>query len=495
MGQRHLSPQSYPHRVDDWGARRASDSVDGDVTDERAQAEWERCAELVRAQVSESVWLTTFHDVRGLRYADGEFVLAVPSVLTKERIEHRFLSTVEAALEDADICDHRLVIEVHADHTTAEDVELPIPLFGAPVAPAPAAAPALPTPPEPAFATPTMPINPEYTFENFVIASSNRFAHAAAMAVAEQPGKSYNPLILQGGVGLGKTHLLQAIVNFVHDIYPSFKVRYVSSETFLNDFVESIRLNTAADFKRRYREIDVLLVDDIQFLEGKNSLQEEFFHTFNSLHGAGRQIVMSSDRPPRAIATLEERLRSRFEWGLVADILPPDLETRLAILRKKNDNLAIPLPDDVLEFVADNILDNIRELEGALIRLSAWSSHYRQPPTVEVAREVLSYILGDGGARAITPAEIIDAVVQRYSISHSDIIGKRRYRDLVQARQIAMYLCRELTNLSYPNIANLFGGRDHTTVIHAVRKVEQLMATKRQVLDDVTRLAQQLKNR
>jgi chromosomal replication initiator protein len=468
----------------------------GEVTEDRAQAQWERCAELVRAQVSESVWLTTFHDVRGLRYADGEFVLAVPSVLTKERIEHRFLSTVEAALEDADICDHRLVIEVHADLDGADDVELPIPpapiVTAPPMVPLPAPAP---VPAEPAFATPTMAINPEYTFENFVIASSNRFAHAAAMAVAEQPGKSYNPLILQGGVGLGKTHLLQAIVNFVRDIYPSFKVRYVSSETFLNDFVESIRLNTAADFKRRYREIDVLLVDDIQFLEGKNSLQEEFFHTFNSLHGAGRQIVMSSDRPPRAIATLEERLRSRFEWGLVADILPPDLETRLAILRKKNDHLAVPLPDDVLEFVADNILDNIRELEGALIRLSAWSSHYRQPPTVAVAREVLSYILGDGSATAITASEIIEAVVQRYGISYNDLIGKRRYRDLVQARQIAMYLCRELTNLSYPNIANVFGGRDHTTVIHAVRKVEQLMATKRQVLDDVTRLAQQLKNR
>jgi len=336
-------------------------------------------------------------------------------------------------------------------------------------------------------------LNPRYTFEAFVIGASNRFAHAAAQRVAETPAESYNPLFIYGDSGLGKTHLLHAIGHYVVQNFPGKRVRYVSTETFMNDFVDAIRTNGQTTFKRRYRECDVLLVDDIQFMEGKEGLQEEFFHTFNWLYEGSKQIVLSSDRHPRAIGTLEDRLRSRFEWGLTTDVQPPELETRLAILRKKADGERIPIPSDVLELIATHVKDNIRELEGALIRVSAFASLNREPPTLDVAARVLSDILDADRPRQITPKLILESTASAFSFSVEDLCGTSRRRPLVNARQIGMYLFRELTEYSYPAIAREFGGRDHTTVIHAVEKVSRLMKERRQVYDQVTELIYDIK--
>ena len=311
--------------------------------------------------------------------------------------------------------------------------------------------------------------------------------------MAETPGRSYNPLFIYGDAGLGKTHLLKAIQHYVEENYPDYVVRYVTSETFLNQFIESIRLNTSAEFKRRYRDVDVLLVDDIQFLENRKETQEEFFHTFNALHEGRRQLVLSSDRPPDAISTLENRLRSRFKMGLITDIQPPDLETRLAILRKKAEVEPVPIPDDVLEFIATNITDNIRELEGALNRVSALAKLTKEPLTLHEAEKHLHDILGDRQPRPITPNLILQATSEMFDFTIEDIKGKSRRRPLVTARQIAMYVFRELTDLSYPAIAREFGGRDHTTVIHAVEKIKALMKERRQVYDQVTELVQRVR--
>src|SRR6202034_3677359 len=336
-------------------------------------------------------------------------------------------------------------------------------------------------------------LNPRYTFEAFVIGSSNRFAHAAAQRVAETPAASYNPLFIYGDSGLGKTHLLHAIGHYGMENFPGMRIRYVSTETFMNDFVDAIRNNSQMIFKRRYRDCDVLLVDDIQFMEGKEGLQEEFFHTFNWLYEGSKQIVLSSDRHPRSIATLEDRLRSRFEWGLTTDVQPPELETRLAILRKKAEGEHTPIPDEVLELIATNVRDNIRELEGALIRVSAFASLNREPPTREMAERVLSDILDADRPRQITPKVIMDATATAFGFSVDDLCGTSRRRPLVNARQIGMYVFRELTDFSYPAIAREFGGRDHTTVIHAVEKVSGLMKERRQVYDQVTELIHHIK--
>jgi chromosomal replication initiator protein len=300
-------------------------------------------------------------------------------------------------------------------------------------------------------------------------------------------------LFIYGDSGLGKTHLLHAIGHYGVDNFPGMRIRYVSTETFMNDFVDAIRNNSQMIFKRRYRDCDVLLVDDIQFMEGKEGLQEEFFHTFNSLYEGSKQIVLSSDRHPRSIATLEDRLRSRFEWGLTTDVQPPELETRLAILRKKADGERIPIPGEVLELIATHVRDNIRELEGALIRVSAFASLNREPPTREMAERVLSDILDAGRPRQITPKLIMDAVSTTFGFSVEDLCGTSRRRPLVNARQIGMYVFRELTDFSYPAIAREFGGRDHTTVIHAVEKVSGLMKERRQIYDQVTELIYNIK--
>ncbi len=336
-------------------------------------------------------------------------------------------------------------------------------------------------------------LNPQYTFETFVIGSSNRFAHAAAVAVAEAPAKAYNPLFIYGDSGLGKTHLLHAIGHYTQSLYQGVRVRYVSSEEFTNDFINMIRDGKQDGFRRRYRDVDVLLVDDIQFLENKEGTQEEFFHTFNTLHNATKQIVISSDRAPKRLVTLEDRLRSRFEWGLLTDIQPPELETRIAILRKKAVQDRLNAPPEALEYIASRISTNIRELEGALIRVSAFASLNRQSVDLQLAEFVLKDLIPESQGPEITAATIMGQTASYFGLSIDDLCGTSRSRVLVTARQIAMYLCRELTDLSLPKIGQHFGGRDHTTVMHADRKIRSLMAERRSIYNQVTELTNRIK--
>jgi len=337
-------------------------------------------------------------------------------------------------------------------------------------------------------------LNDKYIFDTFVIGSSNRFAHAAAVAVAEQPARAYNPLFIYGGSGLGKTHLLHAIGHYTRTLYKGTHVRYVSSEEFTNEFINSIRDDKASAFQRRYRETDVLLVDDIQFLSGKVQTQEEFFHTFNTLHNANKQIVITSDLPPKQLQEFEDRMRSRFEWGLITDIQPPDLETRIAILRKKTKHERLVAPPEVLEYIASKITTNIRELEGALIRVTAFASLNRQPVDLTITEIVLKDLLPSETGPEITAAQIMAATAQYFGVTVDDLCGASRSRVLVTARQIAMYLCRELTDLSLPKIGQAFGGRDHTTVMHADRKIRQLMAERRSLFNQVTDLTSRIKS-
>lgn len=336
-------------------------------------------------------------------------------------------------------------------------------------------------------------LNPKYTFESFVIGSSNRFAHAAAAAVAEAPAKAYNPLFIYGGSGLGKTHLLHAIGNYVLSLYPNAKVKYVNSEEFTNDFINSIRNEAAGAFQRRHREVDFLLIDDIQFLQGKEATMEEFFHTFNTLHNANKQVVITSDLPPKQLNGFEDRLRSRFEWGLITDVQPPDLETRIAILRKKAANEKLAAPDDVLEYIASKISSNIRELEGALIRVTAFANLNRQPVDLALAEIVLKDLITDDEASQITASSVIAQTAAYFGLTIEDLCGSSRSRVLVTARQIAMYLCRELTDLSLPKIGQQFGGRDHTTVMHANKKITAQMAERRSTYNQVTELTSRIK--
>ena len=453
------------------------------------QTLWKTCSGSLRNQVSDAVWRSTFQDIVALDGDDGTLRLAVPNGVVKDRVETRYLLLVEDLLRDINGTDLRIEMVVQTD--AAEPTTVADPLddnIGA----------SRELPPEPPSSH-SSPLSGDatdsrnLTFDDFVTGTSNRFAHAAALAVAETPGKSYNPLFIYGDAGLGKTHLLQAISSYVGENYPDYVVRYVTTETFLHEFIESIRLNTSAEFKRRYREVDVLLVDDIQFLENRKETQEEFFHTFNALHEGRRQLVLSSDRPPDAISTLEKRLRSRFKMGLITDIQPPDLETRVAILRKKAAGEPVPIPDEVLEFIAVNITDNIRELEGALNRVVALTNLIKEPLTLAEAEKTLHDILGDRQPRPITPALILGATAEMFDFTVEELQGRSRRRPLVTARQIAMYVFRELTDLSYPAIAREFGGRDHTTVIHAVDKIIALMRERRQVYDQVSELLQQIR--
>lgn len=459
---------------------------------------WTSCQASLRTQVSDAVWRSTFQDITEIDVEDDILRLAVPSAVVKDRVEGRYLSLVEDIVRDA--CGQRLsiLLEVRpnaGESSTVADpfderigvrpaevvADDPAPSLNGSSADDAAGRPGLDAPPA------------TRTFDDFVRGPSNQFAHAAALSVAGQPGRSYNPLFIYGDAGLGKTHLLQAIKHYVEENYRDYVVRYVTSETFLNEFIESIRLNTSAEFKRRYREVDVLLVDDIQFLENRKETQEEFFHTFNALHEGRRQLVLSSDRPPDAISTLENRLRSRFKMGLITDIQPPDLETRLAVLGKKAEGEAFPVPDDVLEFIAVNITDNIRELEGALNRVSALAKLHKRPVTLPEAEKHLHDIIGDRQPRPITPDLILQATSDMFGFTIEEIKGKSRQRPLVTARQIAMYVFRDSTDLSYPAIAREFGGRDHTTVIHAVEKIKALMGERRQIYDQVTELLNQIR--
>ena len=337
-------------------------------------------------------------------------------------------------------------------------------------------------------------LNNKYTFDTFVAGTSNRFAHAAAVAVAEQPAKAYNPLFIYGGSGLGKTHLLHAIGHYTKTLFKGTHVRYISSEEFTNEFINSIRDDKAASFQRRYRDIDVLLVDDIQFLSGKVQTQEEFFHTFNTLHNANKQIVITSDLPPKQLPDFEDRMRSRFEWGLITDVQPPDLETRIAILRKKSTQERLVAPPEVLEYIASKISTNIRELEGALIRVTAFASLNQQPVDLAITEAVLKDLLPSDVGPEITAAQIMGACASYFGVSIEELCGSSRSRTLVTARQISMYLCRELTDLSLPKIGQAFGGRDHTTVMHADRKIRGLMAEKRSLYNQVTDLTSRIKS-
>jgi chromosomal replication initiator protein len=336
-------------------------------------------------------------------------------------------------------------------------------------------------------------LNPKYLFENFVIGASNRFAHAAAVAAAEAPGKAYNPLLIYGESGLGKTHLLHAIGHYVRSLYDEARVRYVSSEEFTNEFINAIRDDQAAVFQRRYRDVDVLLIDDIQFLEGKIQTQEEFFHTFNALHNADKQIVITSDRPPKRLEALEDRLRNRFEWGLITDVQPPDLETRIAILRKKAAIERLTAPPEVLEFIASKIQTNIRELEGALIRVTAFASLNHQPVDLTLTEIVLKDLIPEGGEPEITAPLIIAQTASYFGLSIDEVCGTKRTRNLVTARQIGMYLCRELTDLSLPQIGREFGGRDHSTVMHANKRILGEMAERHSTFNTVTELTNRIK--
>ncbi|QIR31338.1 Chromosomal replication initiator protein DnaA [Bacillus velezensis] len=336
-------------------------------------------------------------------------------------------------------------------------------------------------------------LNPKYTFDTFVIGSGNRFAHAASLAVAEAPAKAYNPLFIYGGVGLGKTHLMHAIGHYVIDHNPSAKVVYLSSEKFTNEFINSIRDNKAVDFRNRYRNVDVLLIDDIQFLAGKEQTQEEFFHTFNTLHEESKQIVISSDRPPKEIPTLEDRLRSRFEWGLITDITPPDLETRIAILRKKAKAEGLDIPNEVMLYIANQIDSNIRELEGALIRVVAYSSLINKDINADLAAEALKDIIPSSKPKVITIKEIQRIVGQQFNIKLEDFKAKKRTKSVAFPRQIAMYLSREMTDSSLPKIGEEFGGRDHTTVIHAHEKISKLLIDDEQLQQQVKEIKELLK--
>jgi chromosomal replication initiator protein len=440
-----------------------------------AQRLWDECAGILQAQVSEPVWLTSFEGARPVGLDGDVLTLEVPSFLAKQRIEGRYLSLVRGALAEVGAGNVQLAIEIAPSEPEPQFDAVPLPTM------------------TPSATGEVHDINPRYTFDTFVIGPSNRFAHAAALAVAETPARKYNPLFVYGDAGLGKTHLLQAIAHYVRENYPTYRVRYVTSEAFLNEFIDAVRTGSNEFFKRRYRDIDVLLVDDIQFIEGKKETQEEFFHTFNHLHQANRQIVLSSDRPPDAIGTLEDRLRSRFKQGLLTDVQPPDLETRLAILRNKAERETTSIPPEVLEFIAANITDNIRVLEGALIRLAAFASLTSEQLTVDTAASVLGDLLTARQPRPITPQVILEATSKMFGIPIEDIIGKKRQRPLVAARQVAMYVFRDLTDLSYPAIAREFGGRDHTTVIHAVDKITNQMRTHRPTYDQVTELCQTIR--
>ena len=439
---------------------------------------WEGCIPELRARLSDGNFTAWFSQTRAAALDGETFVLAVPSSFVRDWIQSRYANEMRAVLTQ--VSGRSLAVAIVADDTLVPERE-PEPLV---------VTESSGPPPE----TETLAFHPKYTFDSFVIGSSNRFAHAAALAVSEAPATSYNPLFIYGEAGLGKTHLLHAIGRYVAECHANSTIRYVSTEQFLNDFVFALQHRTIPELHRRYRAVDLLLLDDIQFIEGKERFQEELFHTFNALHPRS-QIVLTSDRPPKKIATLEERLRTRFEWGLITDIQPPDLETRLAILRKKTETDRLRVSDEVMDYIASRIQTNIRELEGALIRVTAYASLTRSEVTLELAQNVLQSLLPNGTEARVTSDLVISVAAEYFDVSPEEICSASRSRPLVTARQTAMYLCRELTDLSLPKIGERFGGRDHSTVIFAVNKVRQQMQEREssfeQVRELTTRIRQQ----
>ena len=444
-------------------------------TDPEAERIWTSCAQSIRSQVSDAVWRTTFSGARATAFDQRSLTLLVPTSLQKARIERRYFGLLTDAIDETEP-DVTVRIEIDPEwRDTSERASKDV------------AGKVVQTERDPQAAGSNTDSGPytRLTFEQFVTGTSNRFSHAAALAVAETPAGAYNPLFIHGDSGLGKTHLLRAICHYVDHHYPSYKVRYVTSETFLNEFVQAIRNSTQPEFKQVYRSNDVLLVDDIQFMEGKDGLQEEFFHTFNDLLQNGAQIVLSSDRSPDAMPTLEDRLRSRFKSGLITDIQPPDLVTRLAILEKKAEFSAIEIPGDVLSFIAENITDSIRELEGALIKVTAYASITGQRCSYDLAKRVLADLIDNTIKAPVTVKSILKATSEVFDFTLDQITSGSRRRPLVDARQIAMYVTRNMTDLSYPEIGRAFGNRDHTTVIHAVRKIEHHMTERKEIFDRV----------
>ena len=441
---------------------------------------WDEFQHHLRSQVSANAWQTWLEPLVP-DFTDGVLTLSAPSQFHLRWVQDRFLPAIQESGDAVFGTGVGIALETQRPEVaTTDNLTAAMPIE-------------IPRPP------PQVPVQDrisrliaKYTFDNFVVGPSNRFAHAAAMAVAEKPGSPYNPLFIYGGAGLGKTHLMHAVGHHRRELDTPSVIKYVSSEQFFNEFINGIRRKRMDEFKARYRTIDVLLLDDVQFFEGKEQILEEFFHTFNSLYEAGKQLVISADRPPKHLSTLEDRLRSRFEWGLLTDIQPPDVETRLAILRKNAEFSPMPVPRDVLEFIAEHVLDNIRELEGALTRVTAYAALTHEHITLEMSQKVLRDLV-PAETRIITADAIITATANTYGLTTRELIGPSRKQPLARRRQIAMYLCRELTDLSLPKIGRDFGGRDHTTVIHAIDKVKDLMQSDKQVFDEVTVLTQRVR--
>jgi chromosomal replication initiator protein len=437
---------------------------------------WSACLGELQLQMTQATFDTWLRGAKFIRYEDGSFVVGVKNGYAKDWLEHRLLPTIKRTLcrlagQPADV---RFVVW-DGEPEKRQPISL---LDSSEPTPLPATAPALPA----------VNLNPRYAFDSFIVGLGNRLAHAASMAVAESPAAAYNPLFVYGGVGLGKTHLLHAIGHACHA--QGLRVLYASSEEFTNDLIEAIRGHTTDAFREKYRTADVLLVDDVQFIAGKESTQEEFFHTFNTLHGSGKQIVISSDRPPKAMLTLEERLCSRFEWGLIADIQPPDLETRIAILRAKAESCGVAIPDDILTLIADRVQSNIRELEGALNRVVAMSRLTHQPLTAELAETALRQL--QPRRSRLTEEQILDVVADHFGVERAAFAGKSRSRTIARPRQVAMYLLREETGASLPQIGALLGGRDHTTVLYGCEHIADLIEEDTEMRREVVSLRQRL---
>ncbi len=454
---------------------------------ENVEAMWARSVEIVREQVSEAVWNVYISHIVPVDIQGDSLTLAVPNGVIRERIVERFIPLLTESV--AAETDEEYQIHVIVDDSVAQLVDEEV------VAPQPAPTSAPKPTPRASNATQgsAVKLDPRFTFDTFVRAGSNNIAVAVAQSVAETPGRQLNPFYLYGASGLGKTHLLHAIGNYVVENYRTHKVLYVTTETFLNDYVDSIRQSKTMTFKRHYRECDVLLIDDIQFMENKEGLQEELFHTYNDLQSKGKQIVFTSDQHPKSLEDLEERLVSRLLSGMVVQIDPPDLETRLAILKTKCEYEHKVVPDEVLYFIAANVQSNVRELEGALTRVTAFSQLDQSPISMELAQHILADVTGGNQPRVVTPERIIEVVAEAYGFATEDLVGQRRVRPLVTARHVAMYLTRTLTEYSYPAIGRIFGGRDHTTCINAYDKIAGQMSERRPIYDQVTKLEQELR--
>lgn len=453
--------------------------------DSHASQLWQQILSIVKSKISKPSFDTWLKSSKAIEFDGSVLTVSTPNAFTKEWLESRYIRMLTATAYD--LLNKEIIIRIIEEDETDLDETRESSQF--------IQQPTIPQQPvqQPEYMQTQM-LNPKYTFDTFVIGAGNRFAHAASLAVAETPAKSYNPLFIYGGVGLGKTHLMHAIGHYIIEHAPNSRVLYITSEKFTNEFINAIRDNRGESFRSKYRNIDILLIDDIQFLAGKEQTQEEFFHTFNALHEDNKQIIITSDRPPKEIPTLEDRLRSRFEWGLITDIQPPDLETRIAILRKKARSEHIDIPNEAMIYIANQINTNIRELEGALIRVVAYSSLVNEDITTHLTAEALKDIIPSNQPYVVTVDIIQQKVGAYYGVKLEDFAAKKRTRAIAFPRQIAMYLCRELTELSLPKIGASFGGRDHTTVIHAHKKIAELMQEDVELNQTIHKLSQQIKN-